>query len=109
MSTTVRPALTSPFAQARALEVSVLISCIERVQRLGQKIERADLADLGELLGRRFGSAAQGNAALDIAIRERRLGDERLIRFFGRRCYRLEWLYAPVARLYPERRWSALD
>jgi aminoglycoside phosphotransferase (APT) family kinase protein len=105
----VRPALTSPFAQARALEVSVLIGCIERVQRLGQKIGRADLADLEEVLGRRFGSAAQGNAALDIAIRERRLGDEPLIRFFGRRCHRQEWLYAPAARLYPERRWSALD
>ena len=105
----VRPALTSPFARARALEVSVLIQCIERVQRLGQKIERADLDDLGELLGRRVSSTADGNAALDIAIRERRLDDERLIRFFARRCYRLEWLYSPAARLYPERRWAALD
>ena len=105
----VRPALTSPFARARALEVSVLIKCIERVQRLGQRIERADLEDLGQLLGQRVSSAAEGNAALDIAIRERRLDDEQLIRFFGRRCYRLEWLYSPAARLYPERRWAALD
>jgi aminoglycoside phosphotransferase (APT) family kinase protein len=105
----VRPALTSPFAAARALEVSVLIGCIERVQRLGRDIERADLEDLGELLGHRVSGPSEGNAQLDIAIRERRLDDERLIRFFGRRCYRLEWLYSPAARLYPERRWAALD
>jgi aminoglycoside phosphotransferase (APT) family kinase protein len=105
----VRPALTSAFASARALEVSVLIKCIERVQRLGQRIEQADLDDLGQLLGQRVSSLTEGNAALDIAIRERRLDDERLIRFFGRRCYRLEWLYSPAARLYPKRQWAALD
>ena len=105
----VRPALTTPFAQARALEVSVLIQCMERVQRLGQKIRRADLDDLCELLGRRISTAPEGNAALDVAVRERRLDDERLIRFFGRRCFRLEWLYSPAARLYPARRWAALD
>jgi aminoglycoside phosphotransferase (APT) family kinase protein len=105
----VRPALTSGFARARALEVSVLITCMERVQRLGQKIERLDLDDLGQLLGRSVGSATEGNAALDVAIRERRLDDERLVGFFARRCYRLEWLYSPAARLYPQRRWAALD
>ncbi len=105
----VRPALTNPFARARALEVSVLIQCMERVQRLGPQIRRADLDELSELLGRRVGTAAEGNAALDAAVRERRLDDERLIRFFGRRCFRLEWLYSPAARLYPARRWAALD
>jgi aminoglycoside phosphotransferase (APT) family kinase protein len=105
----VRPTLTDPYAKARALEVSVLIQCMERVQRLGPQIARSDLDDLGELLGHRVNDAAAGNAALDLAIREHRFDDERLIRFFGRRCYRLEWLYSPAARLYPQRRWATLD
>jgi aminoglycoside phosphotransferase (APT) family kinase protein len=105
----VLPALTSPFAKARNLEVSVLIRCMERVQRLGQEIERADLADLSALLGREIRKAESANVALDEAIRGRRLDDERLIRFFGRRCYRLEWLYSPAADLYPSRRWAELN
>jgi aminoglycoside phosphotransferase (APT) family kinase protein len=105
----VRPALTSAFARARNLEVSVLIRCMERAQRLGGEIERADLADLSKLLGRELRNGASGNAALDEAIRARRLDDERLIRFFARRCYRLEWLHSPAAELYPTRRWAELS
>jgi aminoglycoside phosphotransferase (APT) family kinase protein len=105
----VRPALTSAFAKARNLEVSVLIRCMERAQRLGGEIERADLADLSSLLGREVRNAGAGNAALDEAIRAHRLDDERLIRFFARRCFRLEWLYSPASELYPGRRWAELN
>jgi aminoglycoside phosphotransferase (APT) family kinase protein len=105
----VRPALTGAFAASRSMEVSILVKCMERVQRLGKEIERADLAELGTLLGRRIRSATSGRSALDSAIRERRLDDERLIRFLARRMYRLEWLYSPVTRLYPDRKWAALD
>jgi aminoglycoside phosphotransferase (APT) family kinase protein len=105
----VRPAITGAFAKSRSIEVSILVKCMERVQRLGREIERADLAELGALLGRRIRSATVGKSALDSAIRERRLDDERLIRFLARRMYRLEWLYSPVTRLYPNRQWSLLD
>jgi aminoglycoside phosphotransferase (APT) family kinase protein len=105
----VRPALTKPFAQSRATEVSILIRCMERVQRLGSEIERADLGELGTLLGHRISSTASGNAELDAAIRARRLDDQQLIQFLGRRAYRREWLYSPVALLYPDRRWAPLN
>ena len=48
-------------------------------------------------------------AQLDRAIRERRLGDEPLVRYLTRRAWRDEWLHAPAAALYPERRWSPID
>jgi aminoglycoside phosphotransferase (APT) family kinase protein len=105
----VRPALTKPFAQSRATEVSILIQCMERVRRLGSAIESADLAELSTLLGHRIGSIASGNAELETAIRAHRLDDQRLIQFLGRRAYRLEWLYSPVTLLYPNRRWAPLN
>jgi hypothetical protein len=105
----VRPALTKPFAQSRATEVSILIQCMERVRRLGSAIESADLAELSTLLGHRIGSIASGNAELETAIRAHRLDDQRLIQFLGRRAYRLEWLYSPVTLLYPNRSWAPLN
>ena len=105
----VRPSVSSAFAGARAAEVSILIRCMERVRRLGREIERADLAELGTLLGRRFRTVQAGNAALDAAIRAHQLGDPELVSFLGRRAYRLEWLYAPVTALYPDRRWAPLQ
>jgi aminoglycoside phosphotransferase (APT) family kinase protein len=105
----VQPALTNPFAKSRAAEVSILIKCMERVRRLGNEIEAADLGELSTLLGHRIGNVTSGNAELDAAIRSRRLDDQRLIRFLGRRAYRLEWLYSPVTLLYPNRQWAPLQ
>ena len=104
----VRPALTNPFAMSRAAEVSILVKCMERVRRLGNEIERADLGELSTLLGRRIGNVTSGNAELDVAIRSRRLDDQQLIRFLGRRAYRLEWLYSPTTLLYANRQWAPL-
>jgi len=104
----VRPALTNPFAISRAAEVSILVKCMERVRRLGSEIERADLGELSTLLGRRVGNVASGNVELDVAIRSRSLDDQQLIRFLGRRAYRLEWLYSPTTLLYPDRQWAPL-
>src|ERR1700689_805887 len=104
----VRPALTNPFAKSRAAEVSILVKCMERVRRLGSQIEPADLGELSTLLGRRVDNVTSGNAELDVAIRSRRLDDEQLIRFLGRRAYRLEWLYSPTTLLYPNRQWAPL-
>ncbi len=105
----VRPAITSAFAKSRSDDISILLRCMERVHRLGNAIARAELADLSALLGRRVRSATLGNSALDTAIQERRLDDERLVQFLGRRAYRREWLYSPVTQLYPNRRWATLD
>jgi aminoglycoside phosphotransferase (APT) family kinase protein len=105
----IQPALSNVFAKARAPEVSILIRCMERVGRLGKEIERADLKELGALLGHRIDNLIAGNAELDAAIRSRRLDDQRLIQFLGRRTHRLEWLYSPVTLLYPNRRWAPLN
>jgi hypothetical protein len=105
----VRPAIDGGFARSRVQDVTILIQCMERVRRFGAEIARADRAELGTLLGRRIRTASAGTAALDAAIRERRIDDERMIRFLGRRAYRLEWLYAPATQLYPDRRWAPLD
>ena len=105
----IRPAITDSFAQSRARDVEILVRCMERVRRFGAEISRADRAELGALLGRRIRTAAAGIDALNTAIRARRIDDERMIRFLGRRAYRLEWLYAPATQLYPNRSWSALD
>jgi aminoglycoside phosphotransferase (APT) family kinase protein len=105
----VRPALTEGFARSRAAEVSILVKCMERVRRLGAKIERADLDELSALLGHRVQDLSSGNQELDAVICAHRLDDPPLIRFLGRRTYRLEWLYSPVTQLYPNRVWSALQ
>jgi hypothetical protein len=104
----VQSSLAAPFAKARATEVSILIRCMERVSRLGREIERTDRAELSGLLGRRIRNPRSGNAALVAAIRARKLDDERVIQFLGRRTYRLEWLFSPVTALYPNRRWAPL-
>ena len=72
-------------------------------------IERIEQDALFELLGRRPASAEEGTRALDAAIRERKLADEKLVPYLTQRAYREEWLFAPAAALYPERSWSALD
>jgi hypothetical protein len=105
----VQSAIGTPFAKARATEVSILIRCMERVSRLGTQIETADLTELSTLLGRRIDNPRIGNAALDAEIRSRTLDDQRLIQFLGRRAYRLEWLYSPVTALYPNRHWAPLE
>ena len=105
----IHPAVSGSFAQSRTRDVAILIQCMERVRRFGAEIGRADRAELGVLLGRRIRTAAAGIEALNAAIRERRIDDERMIQFLGRRTYRLEWLYAPATQLYPDRRWATLD
>ncbi len=105
----VASAVGSPFARARAAEVAILIRCMERVSRLGSEIERIDLDELSTLLGERVHDPRRGNASLEAAIRSRRLDDRAVIQFLGRRAYRLEWLYAPVSALYPNRQWAPLQ
>ena len=71
--------------------------------------QRAELEDLGELLGRRPAGLAEGHAALVSALPGRTFEDAAAIRYLARKSYRDEWLYAPAAALYPERRWAPLD
>jgi len=103
------PAVGDPFARSRARDVATLVACMDRRRRFGAAIERIELDAIGELLGRRPRDAADGIRALGEAIRARKIPDERLVPYLTQRAYREEWLYAPAASLYPERRWSAID
>jgi hypothetical protein len=82
---------------------------MDRKRRYGDALASAELDDLGELLGRRPASLAEGLAAFDAMVSSHRFEDEAVIRYLSRRAYREEWLYAPAVELYPERRWAALD
>jgi hypothetical protein len=102
-------ALDSAFARSRANDAAILVRCLDRLRRFEAWIDRAEVEDIGALLGRRPADVAEGLAAVDAAVRERRLDDERLLGYLGRRAYRAEWLYAPVIALYPDRSWTPLS
>ncbi len=105
----VLPALASPFARSRAAEARILVEVLDRRRRFGPALAASEREELGALLGRRSRSLADGLRALDRAIRARSLGDEAVVRYLTRRAWRDEWLHAPAAALYPNRRWSEID
>jgi hypothetical protein len=105
----VEPELSSPFAASRARDVKTLVGCMDRKRRYGAALAKAELEDLGELLGRRPALLSEGHAAFVSALPGRRFEDAAAIRYLARKAYREEWLYAPAALLYPERRWAPLD
>jgi len=105
----VEPALASPFARSRAAEARILVEVIERRRRFGPALAAAEREELGALLGRRPRGLAEGLRALDRAILANALGDEALVRYLTRRAWRDEWLHAPAAALYPNRRWAQID
>jgi aminoglycoside phosphotransferase (APT) family kinase protein len=88
-----RPAQPDAFLAAR-LELAIrLAEHLRRAERFGPAYEAAELDDLGELLGRRPASAAEGQRALERGVRDwgaRR--EEQLVRYFHRHAVREEAL-----------------
>jgi aminoglycoside phosphotransferase (APT) family kinase protein len=109
----VATAIEDGFAAQRAKDVNVLVECMDRRRRYGSAIDAIECEELGELLGKRPASLAEGNAQLCGAIVDRdgpvHLEDSDLIRYLSRKAYRDEWLYQPAADIYPERFWATLD
>ena len=105
----VRPAITDAFAASRARDTELLIRLMDRRRRFGAEIDAVECDELGELLGTRPSSRAEGTRLLDEAIRAESLPDAGVITYLTRRAYRDEWLHQPAVSLYPERTWSALD
>jgi aminoglycoside phosphotransferase (APT) family kinase protein len=87
------PAQRDPFLNAR-LELAIrLAQHLRHAERLGPAFAAAELDDLGELLGRRPASPAEGQRALDRGVRE--WGSRReaeLVRYFHRHALREEAL-----------------
>ena len=105
----VEGAIQDDFAARRAKDVKLLIGCMDRKRRYGAALAAIECDEIGALLGRTPASLAEGDAALDAAIRAHTLEDPPLIQYLTRRAYRDEWLYAPAASIYPDRRWATLD
>jgi aminoglycoside phosphotransferase (APT) family kinase protein len=105
----VRPAIADAFAASRAKDTELLIRLMDRRRRFGATIDAIECDELGELLGTRPASRAEGMRLLDEAITAGSVDDAAVITYLTRRAYRDEWLYEPAVSLYPERTWSALD
>ncbi|HQR03544.1 MAG: phosphotransferase family protein [Proteobacteria bacterium] len=104
----IAPSLAPGFARARLHDAGILVRCLDRVHRFESVLAAIELDELHALLGQRPASLAEGLAQADMAIRARRLADEKVLPWLARRAYRLEWLYAPAATLYPDRRWTPI-
>lgn len=104
----IAPATATPLAAARVRDVEILVRCMERVARLGREVDELERAELATLMATGFDTLAHGLAALNEAIDADALDDRALIPFLYRRAVRREWLFAPCAELYPDRRWSPL-
>ena len=105
----VAPRVEQPFAQSRLRDAEILLACAERRRRHGSEVAALELDDLGGVLGRRPESVEAGLEELDIKIGDGQLPDETVVSYLTRRARRDEWLWAPAASLYPDRRWADLD
>lgn len=105
----VQPKLDNAFEVSRSKDVTTLIECMDRRRRYGPTLEAIEMDEIGALLRRKPSSMSEALELLDRAIAEHRIEDEPLIQYLTRKAYRDEWLHAPAAGLYPERRWSQLD
>lgn len=103
------PELTTEFAQSRARDIAILIECQDRIRQFQPELQQQESAEIAALLGANEKTFEHSNAALCDAIEAQTLPDEALLPYLARRAYRREWLFSPVANLYPDRAWSAID
>ena len=105
----IAPNVEDPFARSRVSDAQILVACVDRLRRFGTVVDDLEREELAALLGHPLESTEVGLRELDAGIREHRYDDERLVPYLTARAQRLEWLYAPVVQLYPDRRWAPLD
>jgi len=105
----VEPKLDDAFARSRSLDVQTLVRCIDRRRRYGALLDAEAIDDLGQLLGQRPATLAEGRSSFCAAIGSGKLEDDAVIQTLARQTYRDEWLYSPAVEYYPNRRWSPID
>jgi aminoglycoside phosphotransferase (APT) family kinase protein len=105
----VQPAVDGVFAKSRLADAQRMVACIDRLRRFEKTIAELELDALGELLGSRPETVAEGISAVDAGISARRFDDDQVLPYLAGRCRRLEWLYAPACALYPDRDWATLE
>ena len=109
LNSTIVPHLQQDFASSRARDVAILVECLDRQHRYGDRLRVIEVTEINQLLGAHHEDYQRALTALDEAIRSAQLDDASLIQYLARRAYRDEWLFAPLQSLYPNRQWSALD
>ena len=97
LTTVIGPTLTDPEARRRAGAAQLYLSHLAAVDHKGAAATERELADLGELLGRRPASVADGQGRLAAAIDEATIDDEQLLAYFWRAGGRLVDLW-PLVR-----------
>jgi aminoglycoside phosphotransferase (APT) family kinase protein len=106
----VLPAVGDAWASHQLEHATLLVECMDRLARLGPRVDAIEVDELTELLGERAATAEEGLARLDAAIREwDGARDEDVLRYLARRAYRAEELYAPLVALFPGRRFSPIE
>lgn len=105
----VAPKLSNAFASSRADDVAILIECMDRTQRFSNQLQAIECEEISNLLGQNYNNYSIAMKALRDAIANESMEDADLVPYLARKAYRDEWLYWPVTKLYPNRRWSALD
>jgi aminoglycoside phosphotransferase (APT) family kinase protein len=103
------PHVHDPLARSRAVDVGVLIACLERQRRLGPTVAAIEHDELTALLRSRPASVEDGLMTLDAVIASGEFDEEEVLQYLTRRAYRLEWLWSPASSLYPNRTWAAID
>jgi aminoglycoside phosphotransferase (APT) family kinase protein len=109
LASDVLPAVEGGFARSRVTDAQVLLACVDRLRRFERVVDDLERHALGELLGTRPESTVEGLRSLDAGIREQRFDDDVVLPYLASRCRRLEWLYAPVVGMFPDRQWARLD
>jgi aminoglycoside phosphotransferase (APT) family kinase protein len=102
------PAVEGGFGRSRVADAQVLLACVDRLRRFERIVDDLERDALGEVLGSRPDSTEDGLRALDAGIREERFDDDVVVPYLAARARRLEWLYAPVVGMFPDRQWARL-
>jgi aminoglycoside phosphotransferase (APT) family kinase protein len=105
----VLPAVDGAFARSRLADAQRMAACVDRLRRFERTVAELELDALGDVLGRRPETVADGLSAVAAGITARHFDDEPLLGYLAGRCRRLEWLYAPACALYPDRDWARLE
>jgi len=106
----VLPAVDGDFPRHRLEHAALLVECLDRQRQLGPLLAGVELDEIAALTGRRADALDEGLLDLDRAIQN--WGSEKdaeVLRYLGRRAWRLEYLWAPVVGLFPGRRFSRID
>jgi aminoglycoside phosphotransferase (APT) family kinase protein len=102
------PRIDDPAAASTAKAIARQLKYLRELDRNGELFAAQELEDLGELLGRRPASLAEGRAALVDAVHEGRVAFEDYVAYHWRRLRRDDHLMRHASGALYERAWPPL-